>query len=152
MTSERRIAANRANAKKSRGPRTHGGKASASRNALRHGLEAVSFGDTGLSEKTERLAQAICQPDADPVSYQQALIIAESFADIARVRAARVRIMERSPEWSSKGLPETLRLERYERRALSRRRRAIRRLDALAALAAASSPHERSDMRDNAAR
>jgi hypothetical protein len=37
-TSERRLAANRANALLSTGPRTQGGKAKSSRNALKHGL------------------------------------------------------------------------------------------------------------------
>jgi hypothetical protein len=135
MTSESRTTANRGNANKSTGPKTHGGKATASRNALRHGLRAISFRDTGLSEQIERLAKAICQQDGDNASYQQALIIAENFVDITRVRAARVHMMERSLEWSSPALTEILRLERYERRALSRRRRAIRRLDALHACA-----------------
>jgi hypothetical protein len=132
MTSESRTAANRANAKKSTGPRTQGGKAKAGRNALRHGL-ALGPGDSGLSEETERLAKAICQHDRDLISYQQALTIAESFLAIARVRAARVRILETAPESPSLhlALPKILRLERYERRALSRRRRALRTMDAL---------------------
>jgi hypothetical protein len=132
MTSESRTAANRANAKKSTGPRTQGGKAKAGRNALRHGL-ALGPGDSGLSEETERLAKAICQHDRDLVSYRQALTIAESFLAIARVRAARVRILETAPESPSLhlALPKILRLERYERRALSRRRRALRTMDAL---------------------
>jgi hypothetical protein len=40
--SERRLAANRANARRSTGPRTRGGKAAAARNALVHGLTARS--------------------------------------------------------------------------------------------------------------
>jgi hypothetical protein len=142
MTSDNRTAANRRNAKKSTGPRTRDGKATVSRNALRHGLDAVSSGDFGLSEKTERLAEAICRQDADPVSYRQALIVAESFLDIARVRAVRVRILEASPEPPSLhlALPRILRLERYERRALSRRRRALRTLDEFAANASQNRP------------
>jgi hypothetical protein len=128
MTSDAQAAANRGNAKKSTGPRTQGGKASVSRNALRHGLYAAGSNETGLAEKIERLAKSICRHDADSVSYQQALIIAESFVDIARVRVHRVQRLHLA-------LPDILRLERYERRALSRRRRAIRRLDATRACA-----------------
>ena len=124
MTPDSQTAANRGNAKKSTGPRTRGGKAKASRNALRHGLYAVGSGETGLSEKIERLAKAICRHDTESVGYRQALIIAESFLDITRVRAHRVQRLQLA-------LPEILRLERYERRALSRRRRAIRWLDAI---------------------
>ena len=165
MTSARRIAANRENAKKSTGPRTRRGKSRASRNAARHGLEGINFGVVGLSKKVARLAKIICRDASDPFRYEQALIIAESQILLARVRAARISALENSrtpigaspilpgdptvrrrrpfldgqqePEPSDRvtcirrALPELLRLERYERRALSRRKRAIRRFDAL---------------------
>jgi hypothetical protein len=43
MTSESKIAANRRNGRKSRGPRTAAGKSIASRNALRHGFAAATL-------------------------------------------------------------------------------------------------------------
>ena len=151
MTSELKVLANRQNAKKSTGPRTKTGKSRASRNAVRHGLERVDFGNPGYPAQVERLARAICPDASDPFRYEQALIIAESQMFLARVRAARIAAIERhSParllgrgdesapqaldetERLSRALPDLLSLERYERRALSRRRRAIRRFDALA--------------------
>ena len=90
MISERKIAANRENAKKSTGPRTARGRSRASRNALRHGLEGVNFGDSGLADEVERMAKAICKDGTDPFRFEQAIIIAESQILLARVRAARI--------------------------------------------------------------
>ena len=152
MSSTGRVAANRENAKKSSGPRTRRGKSRASRNSVRHGLEAVNFGIAGLPKKVARLAKTICKDNSDPFRFEQAVIIAESQILIARVRAARVAALESTLVSADQGvriagdpaeelrdsvanirlaLPELLSLERYERRALSRRKRAIRRFDAL---------------------
>jgi hypothetical protein len=150
MTSERKIDTNRENARKSTGPRTNKGKARASRNALRHGLESVKFGDGGLSGKAKRIARMICKNHSDPFLHEQAVVIAESQVLVARVRAARIAAIERMRKpavgrsainsIADKGddvqalcaaLPELPGLERYEQRALSRRRRAIRRFDQL---------------------
>ena len=101
MTSERKIAANRDNARKSTGPRTRRGKARASRNSIRHGLEAANFGDPGICEKVERIAKILCQGRPCPFLYEQAIIIAESQVLLARVRAARIAAIERmrKPTW-----------------------------------------------------
>ena len=53
MTSERRVAVNRRNARRSTGPRTRSGKARSSRNALRHGLTA----------------ERVVLPGEDPVAF-----------------------------------------------------------------------------------
>ena len=118
--SQTRLIANRANAAHSTGPRTRRGKGRASRNALRHGLTALRLADDG--GEAMRIAELIPNPE-NLLARDQAIIIAECCALIARIRRARAAALERM------ALEELSALERYERRALSRRRRAI---DALA--------------------
>jgi hypothetical protein len=124
--SQRRLTANRANAARSTGPRTRRGKARASRNALRHGLRALHLADDGGDAMP--IAGLICGRE-NLLARDQALIIAECCALIARIRRARAAAIERM------ALDELSAFERYERRALSRRRRAI---SALAAHASCS--------------
>jgi hypothetical protein len=95
-----------------------------------------------MSAETNHLAQAICGSDAGPAQREQAQIIAECELLLLRVRAARVKIFEeislkatvqRSDEPSvlshqqdaTSCLERLVRLERYERRVLSRRKCAI---------------------------
>ena len=51
-TNEKKVLANRRNAKQSTGPRSKGGKAMASRNALKHGIlsEAIVLPDEKIEE------------------------------------------------------------------------------------------------------
>jgi hypothetical protein len=94
------------------------------------------------------LATAIGSENADAVQREQALIIAESELTLLRVRAVRTNILEQmrataAEEGGSRGdqatavlpgviggayLDQLRRLERYERRAFSRRQGAIRKL------------------------
>jgi hypothetical protein len=99
MSSPAQIAANRQNGRKSRGPRTAAGKLSASRNARRHGLAAISRHNPAHFREIARIAHAYCEGDTDPLLFEAALAIAEndlifmcvhteSLAAIARMRDA----------------------------------------------------------------
>ena len=60
VTTERKRAANRVNARLSTGPRTAAGKARVRQNAHRHGLNVAVADDPLLTEEVTRLARAIC--------------------------------------------------------------------------------------------
>src|SRR5262245_33762423 len=143
MPSDRKIAANRQNSQRSTGPRTALAKKRIRRNALRHGLAATIVNAPGIPAETNRLAQAICGSDTGPAQREQAQIIAECELLLLRVRAARLKIFEeissRAPvprsdeppvlshqQDATSCLERLMRLERYERRVLSRRQYAIR--------------------------
>jgi hypothetical protein len=98
MTSAKKIAANRENARKSTGPRTERGKSQVRRNALRHGLAQMMLPASPASAQIERIARAIAGEDAPSLLYEHALVIAESQLMVLRVRAARVAVVERARE------------------------------------------------------
>jgi len=136
MPSDRKIAANRQNSQRSTGPRTAVAKKRIRRNALRHGLAAAIVNAPGIPTETDRLARAICGSHPGPAQREQAQIIAECELLLLRARAARVRILEvislKGPNATS-CLERLMRLERYERRLLSRRKYAIRAFSVLSA-------------------
>jgi hypothetical protein len=139
VASPRKIAANRHNAQYSTGPRTAHGKGRSKRNAFWHGL-AVRLPATGaINRDVERLASAIAGANPDPCRWHFAMIAAEAELGLRQVRAVRLSwLTSKTPPGSSPGdqdqernglatsLPNLIRLERYERRALSRRDRALR--------------------------
>jgi hypothetical protein len=114
MISERKLAANRRNARKCTGPRTQRGKAKASRNALRHGLAGASADHGHDSEKVERIARLIAGKADDCTRYEQAIIIAESWLLISRIRLFRINAIERfrermeSPFFPGSPLPQEI--------------------------------------------
>ena len=98
MTSNRKIASNRRNSRKSRGPRSAAGKSVASRNALRHGLAAITYRQSAPSVEIEELARALCGDDTDPALYAQAIKIAENEMELRAIRAQQVIVVERLRE------------------------------------------------------
>ena len=179
MLSQKKLAANKANAKKSTGARTAAGKRRASQNARRHGLSLSACADPALSANVEGLAEDLCGVHACPELRFLARRVAEAHVDIQRVRSARILLLKEelavqdycSPKniqkkaralleifcrqlkgdktvplrllWAIEPLQgaatfatiladyarEFWRYDQYERRALSRRDRAIREFD-----------------------
>jgi len=82
MISVDRLAANRANARRSTGPKTRDGKASAARNARRHGLELTALRDPTLSGEIEALAREIAGADAGAQRHAAACRIAAAQIDL----------------------------------------------------------------------
>ena len=103
MTSPKKVAANRINGRKSRGPRTSTGKARASRNARRHGLAAFSSNDPVMSGQIKQMVDAICHGDDDPLLREQAVAIAESQLWLSCIVVEKLVALERlrDPEESS---------------------------------------------------
>lgn len=95
MTSSKQIAANRANAQKSRGPQSAAGKRRASRNALRHGLSAFSHRDPAFLAEIEQMAKAICGDDRDPLLLDQAVVIAENELLLRSIRMQKTVVIDR---------------------------------------------------------
>jgi hypothetical protein len=93
LTSDRKIKANRANARASTGPKTTRGRTRAARNALRHGLNLPVCSDPFLSEEVEALAQEIAGPEANARIQELARPVAEAQIDLCRVRYARHQLL-----------------------------------------------------------
>ena len=133
MTSDRKIAANRENAKKSTGPRTEAGLRRSRRNALRHGLAIDLRSEPTLNADVEMMAKAIASAGGQETAGVFARQLAEAEIELLRIRRIRTALFNtlyKKPEVQIQDYAELngnlTKLERYERRAFSRRKRALR--------------------------
>ncbi len=127
MASDKQIAANRANALRSTGPRTALGRARSSRNAYRHGLSVPMHPDPQV---LETLAKAIMGETAHEAELCAARALVEMQLELKRIRATRAAVLsaglDRKPDVQA--LTGLCAFDRYERLALSQRKAALRRL------------------------
>ena len=133
MPSDRKITANRNNAKKSTGPRSVAGREAARRNARRHGLAVAIGGDPAFQGDIEKLAKALSLSSGTQQVSEHAREAAEAELDLKRIRKVRAFLFETlyfadtaAPDGITDLNSKLAKLERYERRAFSRRRRALR--------------------------
>jgi hypothetical protein len=96
MASEQQIAANRRNARKSTGPHSGAGKKRASRNAYRHGLRSSITSTAAYAKQLDKLVREIAGDTEDAILLERARAIAQAELELARVRRAKVALIERA--------------------------------------------------------
>ena len=128
MTSARKLYAARHNARISTGPKSSAGKARVAQNARSHGLNLPALCHPAWSGEIEALAREIAGADAGAERLALARPIAAAQIDLVRARRARRDLF---PEDLSKpnATARLAAIDRYERRAWSRRKFAIRDFD-----------------------
>ena len=132
MTSARKAFANRVNGRLSRGPRTAAGKALHAAAVRRHGLSLPVLLDATLAPEVDTLAREIAASApggvVDDARLALAARVAEAMLDLYRVRLAKrpLAIALDADPGDMATLKALARLDRYERRVLSRRKFAIR--------------------------
>jgi len=107
MATERQIAANRANAKRSSGPKSRAGKARASQNAYRHGLAACMTMDADRVSAVAALAREIQASMRGQIDRAGALAIAQAELEVSRVHKLASELFAKKPNGFAKHRPAT---------------------------------------------
>lgn len=126
MATDKQIAANRANAKRSTGPKTTMGRLKSSRNAFRHGLSCAMPLDPEMLARVDAIAHDLmCNVD-DEEKLGAATALALAHLELARIRTVRAQLMAtlNLEGGDPQDLARLVALDRYERLAHTKRRRA----------------------------
>jgi hypothetical protein len=127
MATAKQIAANRVNARLSTGPKTDMGRFNSSRNAFRHGLSKSLPMEGATAMKIDIMARALTEGSE---RFAAAREMALSQLELSRIRGVRHELMmslnlrQMSLEQLAQQLGRVAALERYERDAFCKRRRA----------------------------
>jgi hypothetical protein len=126
MATEKQIAANRENAKRSTGPKTVAGRLKSSRNAYRHGFSSPLPFDPATLAKVDAFAHALAGKEANEANFISASEFAEAQLELVRIRSTRTALNSKIEfvETDKQELRRLLALDRYERYAHTKRRRA----------------------------
>lgn len=130
MATEKQIAANRANAKRSTGPKTALGKSRSRTNALRHGLSLPLSPDKVALRNIDALARAVAREVGNGDMMPIAIEMARAQVSLMRIDEVRDDMMGAGAIGDSPTLRRVAALDRYERYARTKRRRAAEQLEA----------------------
>ena len=124
MATEKQIAANRENAKRSTGPKTAAGRLRSSRNAVRHGLSCPL--DLAMSEKADAIARLLAGKGANDEQLTSTMQVAHAQVELLQIRRVRAELMAAIDVacCDPHQLRRLVALDRYERYAHTKRRRA----------------------------
>ena len=147
MIGIQKLRAKEKNAQGSTGPKSAAGKARSAANSRRHGLAVPVRADPVRAAQVEALAQCIAGPQSSTNLVALASQIAEDQIDLVRVRQVRRDLIEsywsQTDERKISQLAQRLEvLDRYERRSMSRRNRAIQTFDTVTLLRPCTTSYE----------
>ena len=143
MTTERKRRANQHNAQRSTGPKTLAGKARSKKNALKHGLSVPVSVQPDFADLLRELESSLEWDTAPAPSMEEDLrAVLVAVLEVLRARSVRAYLLDQmiqrgdpsvagataSNSSSADLMQHLLRADRYERRALSRRKSPIRSL------------------------
>ena len=129
VASEKQIAANRANAQRSSGPKTAAGEQRAGRNALRHGLSVGKMLPLVSTADLNEMLGLLCGQDALFEARQAAVTFVLAQTELRKISDLRSAISGPINSLKDRELWRMAALDRYEKRALTRRRRVCKILE-----------------------